>query len=119
MRLAITIGFKHGCGTPVVITGPEVPLPTQREAMRQVRCLPHHEDFQRIEVWDSSQGRILRKRLGAPGQGASEQKATGQESDDDTGSQQGPDAETDSQGAGNATPTPSAARAAKRKKTKN
>lgn len=66
MRYAITIGFKHGCGTPEVITGPNVPIGDQRAAMREARQLPHHEKFQRIELWDSSQGRIARKRLGQP-----------------------------------------------------
>ncbi|MEO7774727.1 MAG: hypothetical protein ABIT36_08910, partial [Steroidobacteraceae bacterium] len=69
MRQAITLGFKHGCATPVVITGPEVPIGDQRAAFREVRQLPHHEEFQRIEVWDNAQGRILRKRLCAcPGE---------------------------------------------------
>lgn len=83
MRLAITIGFKHGCGTPVVVIGPEVPLAEQRAAMRATRQQPHHEQFQRIELWTSNQGRIARKRLGhpveeiAPG---NEQEATGDES---------------------------------------
>lgn len=66
MRQALTIGFKHGCETPVVITGPEVPIGEQRAAFRETRQLPGHAEFQRIEIWDNAQGRILRKRLGQP-----------------------------------------------------
>lgn len=60
MRRAITIGFPPDDGTPVVITGPEVPHAEHKAAFKQLRTDRVHEKFDRIEIWTNSGARRVK-----------------------------------------------------------
>ncbi|MDR3406373.1 MAG: hypothetical protein P4L99_28065 [Chthoniobacter sp.] len=65
-RRAITVGYPHQGETPVVITGPEVPYPLHRQAMRDHKARGEHPEFQRVELWTSDAGVITKKKLAKP-----------------------------------------------------
>lgn len=64
MRLGITIGRKKGESHFVVITGPKVPLGKQLQDYKEMRGAKKFDDFEEIEVWTSTRGRIRRMRTG-------------------------------------------------------
>lgn len=74
-RSAITVGHPHGGGTPTVITGPHVPLPEQRQAMRDRKAKREDPDFARVELWTSDGGVITKKRFDKPAKKAEAPKA--------------------------------------------
>jgi hypothetical protein len=70
MRLAITIAKRVGAAAFEVLAGPEVPLPDQFEAFKQMQADPAAASaFERVEVWTSSQGRAKMWRVREAGAG--------------------------------------------------
>lgn len=58
---ALLIGLPHDGGDPVVISGPEVPYPRQREIMKgKFMGERTHPKFQQVQLLDSRRG--IRKR---------------------------------------------------------
>jgi hypothetical protein len=62
MRLAVTIAVPHGSATRKLLTGPEVPLPQQLAALKQLAAERTHPQFEKITVFefDDSQSRAQR-----------------------------------------------------------
>lgn len=62
MRLAVTIGIRHGATTPVVLTGPHVPYQAQRDAFKDVRASKENAEFERVTLYelDAGNGRSMR-----------------------------------------------------------
>jgi hypothetical protein len=57
MRTAITLGYPHEGGTPVLVAGPEVPIRKQRDALKEViRRGKFHPGFHTLEIWESDSG---------------------------------------------------------------
>lgn len=55
MRRAVTIAYPHK-GNPEVITGPEVPVDVQTQALKKAAGTRVHKDYARLEVWLSDTG---------------------------------------------------------------
>lgn len=53
MRTAITLGYEHGSGRAVLVSGPDIPITQQRETLKAIAGKAHAL-FSQIEVWDSS-----------------------------------------------------------------
>ena len=57
MRTAITLGYPHGGGTPVLVSGTEVPIRRQRDELKAIiRRGKFHPRFHAIEIWESDSG---------------------------------------------------------------
>lgn len=52
-RTAITLGFPHGSGDPVIISGPQVPIHAQRDALKRRLMKGADPKFARVEIWFS------------------------------------------------------------------
>lgn len=53
-RTAITLGFPHGGGAPVIIHGTKVPIHEQRAALKKRRNVGVDSKFERVELWFSN-----------------------------------------------------------------
>jgi hypothetical protein len=57
MRTAITLGYPHDGGTVVLVSGTEVPIRKQRDALKEViRGGKFHPEYSAIEIWESDGG---------------------------------------------------------------
>ena len=70
MRLGITIARRKAAKTFEVITGPDVPLPEQIAAFKRLQADPAAcEQFEEIELWNSTEGRVKSFRSREQGSG--------------------------------------------------
>ena len=65
-QYAVTIGFPHDAKKPlVVLTGPEVPLATQRQALKEISDKLHPE-YRQVEIMSSGHGLLKRRKFLPP-----------------------------------------------------
>jgi hypothetical protein len=66
MRTAITLGIHHGGEIVELLAAFPTPLDEQRTAFKALRAQTGHEKFERVEFWDSGNGRVLLHRFKEP-----------------------------------------------------
>jgi hypothetical protein len=65
MRTAITVAYPHE-GPVVFLSGPSVPIQTQKEEIKRLKGLRQHAEFSSVELWESTSGVTTRVKFDKP-----------------------------------------------------
>lgn len=66
MRTALTLARPHGEENLGTISGPEVPLQVQRDAVKALSGSRVHPEYSEVQYWESDGGRMKLLRFQAP-----------------------------------------------------
>lgn len=65
MRTAITVAIPHD-GPAVFLSGPSVPIDTQKAEMKRMKGLREHAEYAEVQLWESGSGIVSRVKLDKP-----------------------------------------------------